>query len=137
MAITDGTRAPRLGAAIMLAVVLLAVGACTSGGASTKPSPTDSQPPATVSLPHVIAPLVQCFADQHLIPATYLKGSSSWLRNGKVASNPQFEEWWGNNGGLLTVKGKTLINWATEVATDIKNWPAGICGSAPSASAAP
>jgi hypothetical protein len=135
---------------------VLAVAACS--GSST-PAPTSSAP-ASGAAPSTVAPtdasaaavllrgkisvlVVQCFADHQLIPASALENgknssprddSSTWLHDGKVTENQYFGAWWSEPGSAVVVKGKTLADWASEIASSRSAWPSNICGTMPSVS---
>jgi hypothetical protein len=110
-----------------------------SGPASS--SPTDPAVAAQNRLDRIVVLLVQCFADHNLIPAVTLKAgltgnppsdSSTWLHDGKVTQNSRFGDWYSSTGSAVDVDGKAIVNWASDVARNVRTWPSGICGRMPS-----
>jgi hypothetical protein len=129
--------------ALAAAVLAAALGAAgCSGTAKPAPTPTISEA-QEVDHSRVIVLLVQCFADQHLLPAASLDDQpaavSSWLRNGKVIANDAFTSWYRGIGAGVTVDGQMIGAWAGEIVpltlpirpVNPRAWPIGICGPMP------
>ena len=115
--------------------------ASSPAGVSATPAPSDAGAASASRLNQVSVVVVQCFADHHLIPASALgsgktasppSDSSTWLHNGKVADNQLFGNWYGDTGAGLTVRGKIIGEWVSEIAGNHSAWPSSVCGPMPS-----
>jgi hypothetical protein len=85
--------------------------------------------------------VVQCFADHQLIPGSALNSgkttsppadSSTWLYDGKITDNERFGEWYSDVGAGLSVKGKLIDEWVSEIVASPSAWPSSVCGPMPS-----
>jgi hypothetical protein len=146
----------RVALAVSAAAGVLATAACagsvtpapsasasSSGGASATPAPTNAGAASGDRLAKVSVLAVQCFADHNLIPASALNtgksgsppsDSSTWLHDGKVTENLPFGDWYRDAGAGVTVKGKLIGEWVSEIAANSSAWPSSVCGPMPSLS---
>jgi hypothetical protein len=126
---------------------VLAVAACSGSGTPTPSgsplAPTDAGASSANRLGQLSVLVVQCFADHKLIPASALNSgktgnppydSSAWLHGGKVTGNELFGSWYSGVGAGVTVKGKIIGEWVSEIATNSRAWPSSVCGPMPSVS---
>lgn len=119
----------------VLAAGLAGLSACSSGsGQPPSPSASASQSiPAQQQREQQLEPvIVGCLVKQGLIPAKDVQ-SQSWYSNGQVKANNDFVVWWHNFEGL-----PVKLNGSYQHLDDVVrsaasgDWPASVCGPAPS-----
>jgi hypothetical protein len=110
-------------------------------GLVTAPPHHALQKPSTIHLTagQMLSPLIQCFADHHLIPAAALgngrsahprNDASTWLLGGKVIANDNFGHWLSEDSDVV-IKGRSIGTWMTAIEASPRAWPASLCGPMP------
>lgn len=125
-------------AGLVLAIAAAGCAACSSPTPGAEPSHGPS-PTQSLTAEQVVPPLMQCFVNHDLIPASALNNgkdatppsdSSTWISHGEVVGNERLGEWLRANEDVV-VKGKSIHDWIAAVEANRHAWPTSVCGPMP------